>query len=104
MIACPAEVGMKRRELIKGAALAAALPAARLGAMQMGPSAAASPAAGVDRIEHQELPLVLLRRPPSLTYGPGMHPADGGNWQPSIGSQELTVHGSASSQTSGVRL
>jgi len=49
VIACPAEVGMKRRELIKGAALAAALPAARLGAMQMGPSAAASPAAGVDR-------------------------------------------------------
>jgi len=39
---------MNRRELIKGAALAAALPAARLGAMQMGPSVA-SPAAGADR-------------------------------------------------------
>jgi inosose dehydratase len=37
---------MNRRELIKGAAMAAALPVARLGAAQMGPSIAASPAAG----------------------------------------------------------
>src|SRR5262245_22970470 len=42
---------MKRRELIKGAALAAALPVARLGAAQMGASSSSvpAPAAGADR-------------------------------------------------------